>query len=454
MGRTIRIEAEPSAHHEGVVALLAQSPDAGLLYDARGRILFGNGRAEELFGRPGAELVGRDVGAVLPRAGRVAGQGEAAGPQTVSIDGGSAGRRHCLLTQATLTGPAGNVFVATLRDVTAETDELARLRLLSLGADATGTSVVVADARGRIVFASAGFELLTGHCPEWALGRTPGSFLQGELSDRETIRRIGARLRDGQPVDEEIVNYTRDGVPYLIELLIFPVRDGSGGICNFVSVQANITAARDAQRHQTAMLQAISGATAIAQWSDAGDALECNAFLVAQGPRRPRLHDLLTEDERNSVLAGKVVRCDVPWPRAEGDPTWLEAVFSCTRDISGRIDRFIMCGTDATARRASVRAGSDAMQCMMQGIQGLTKTIRRVSRLTNILSVNAAIEAARAGEAGRGFGVIGQEIRALSGEVHETLGRIDVLLHEGHETVDRLQSTVAPERHSSETGSD
>ncbi len=443
---TLETWADRPACQDGVLSFLAQSPDAVIVFDGRDRITFVNGRAEELCDRPASQLVGQDIGTVLPRQGPGSGAGSGADPCTVEIDGGGAGGRHCVLSLARLAGRAGDLVVATLRDVTAEAEELARLRLLSLAADETGTSVVVADARGRIVFASAGFERLTGHAADWAIGRTPGSFLQGELSDRETIRRIGASLQAGHPVEEEIVNYSRDGVPYLIELLIFPVRDGSGRICNFVSIQANITAVRDTQRHQMAMLQAISNATAIAQWSAAGAMLECNAFLSSHGARRPRLADLLTEDERTAVMAGQNVRCEVPWPRADADPTWLEAVFSCTRDISGKVDRFVMCGSDATARRASVRAGSDAMQGMMDGIKGLTRTIRRVSRMTSILSVNAAIEASRAGEAGRGFGVIGLEIRSLSGEVRETLEGIDALLHEGRDTVERLQTTVAPER--------
>lgn len=443
MGINMRIESWRSACSEGVLALLAQAPDAVIVYDNRDRVLFANERAEALYGRPAPDLVGRDVGTVLPRRTRGSPARKPAEPVTIRTD--SLGLRRCLVSYAVLAGPAGDVTVATLRDVTAESEELARLRLLSLAADETGTSVVVTDARGRIVFASAGFEALTGHRPDWSLGRTPGSFLQGELSDRETIRRIGLRLRDGLPVEEEIVNYTRNGVPYLIELLIVPVRDGSGAVSHFVSVQANVTAARDAERHRMAMLRAISDATAIAQWSEAGVMLDCNDFLSSQGPRRPRLRDLLTEDEQDAVMAGRIVRRDVAWPRAEGDTTWLEAAFSCTRDISGRIDRFVMCGSDATARRAGMRAGSDAMQAMMHDIQGLTKTIRRVSRLTNILSVNAAIEAGRAGEAGRGFGVIGQEIQSLSGEVHETLERIDALLRDGRDTVDRLQGTIAPE---------
>lgn len=67
--------------------------------------------------------------------------------------------------------------------------------------------------------------------------------------------------------------------------------------------------------------------------------------------------------------------------------------------------------------RNIVRQGADEVHALTATVTDINKFVVSVGRIadqTNLLSLNAAIEAARAGTAGRGFGVVADEIRKLA----------------------------------------
>lgn len=72
----------------------------------------------------------------------------------------------------------------------------------------------------------------------------------------------------------------------------------------------------------------------------------------------------------------------------------------------------------------------DLLKNKMEKITELTVFISNLAEQTNILSMNAAIEAAHAGDAGKGFGVVTDEVRSLAKSSTESSNEISKTLKE------------------------
>jgi len=93
-------------------------------------------------------------------------------------------------------------------------------------------------------------------------------------------------------------------------------------------------------------------------------------------------------------------------------------------ELYGLIRRSIDHATNGKEKAGRMTEVNRGLMDSSKKIAGITATIGDIADRTNLLSLNAAIEAARAGEAGRGFGVVADEVKKLAGQTHDSTREI------------------------------
>jgi PAS domain S-box-containing protein len=133
-----------------------------------------------------------------------------------------------------------------LQDVTEPHASQAHLRLLETCIARLNDMVLITEAEPfdehghRIVFVNDAFERHTGYSREEALGRSP-RFLQGPRTQRTELDRIHTKLANWEPVRAQLINYTKSGQEFWIEIDMVPIADHKGRYTHWVSVERDIT---------------------------------------------------------------------------------------------------------------------------------------------------------------------------------------------------------------------
>jgi two-component system cell cycle sensor histidine kinase/response regulator CckA len=266
----LRSEAEVKRTSDLLRAVADSTPDAIFVKDRQGRYLLFNPAASRFVGLPVEDVLGRDdsqlfdpIGAqfVMERDRQVMESGQS---QTQEEQLTAAGvTRIYLATKAPYWNSEGNIegVIGISRDITVSKIAEADLLLRDRAMRAVTQGILITDPGqpdNPVIYASPGFERLTGYTVEEALGKNC-RFMQGTDTAPDAIAKVREAIRDGESCTVELLNYRKDGTPFWNELSISPVQNATGEVSHFVGVSADVTARRrlEEQLRQSQKMEAV-----------------------------------------------------------------------------------------------------------------------------------------------------------------------------------------------------
>ncbi len=288
---------------------------------------------------------------------------------------------------------AGGVaqVVVTISDVTERRYAEQELRLLAASVARLNDVVMITEADPvtepgpRIVFVNEAFERLTSWRRDEVIGRSP-RFLQGPKTDRRQLERIGAALRQREPVHVELINYGKQGTEYWVELDIVPLADATGRVSHLVSIERDISERKrveqqilGAQQELAATLEAIPDLLFEMDLEGRYHAYHAARHGLLAAPPEVflgrRVAEVLPADAAGQVMAalhdahehGHSAGRQMALPLAQG-LTWFELSVSRKPMPAGEPARFMLLSRDVSARRQA------------------EERLRRVNRTLRVLS--------------------------------------------------------------------
>lgn len=137
------------------------------------------------------------------------------------------------------------IFIAT--NVTEKRLAEVRLQELSLVGSKTTDLTIITDPFCRITWVNEAFEEHTGYKLEEITGKDPAHFLHGPDTDPETITKVDQALKSKIPVQDTMVNYSKDGRKYWVDFRIDPVFNEVGMCSHFISIERDVTERKKAE---------------------------------------------------------------------------------------------------------------------------------------------------------------------------------------------------------------
>lgn len=132
-------------------------------------------------------------------------------------------------------------LVCFFRDISKRKSDEAYMNMLSLAVSETTDSIIIADPKGKTVWANKAYLELTGFSLKDIVGHTPGFLSKGPETDQYTTDLMRQAIQEQKNVKVTILNYKKNKEKYWYDLNINPVFNKENTLINYIGVGRDIT---------------------------------------------------------------------------------------------------------------------------------------------------------------------------------------------------------------------
>ncbi len=135
-----------------------------------------------------------------------------------------------------------------------------QLLLMYRAVESTRNGVVITDPNrpdNPIIYCNPAFAEMSGFRIDQIIGRNC-RFLQRDDREQPEISEIRKAIAAAKPITTTLRNYRKNGQVFWNELTVSPVHDASGKLINFVGIQNDVSARKEAERRVSEFYSVIS----------------------------------------------------------------------------------------------------------------------------------------------------------------------------------------------------